>query len=136
MYGPRQENNRLVSTVIYNCLKNKKFDCSSGEQLRDFIHVDDFVKAIYKSLDNKKAIGKIINIGFGKPIKVKEIILYIKKLIKKGNPNFNKIKFRKDEAMILYPSIKRANIILSWKPRINLEEGLSRTISDYRKLLI
>ena len=134
VYGPKQENNRLVSTVIFNCLKNKKFDCSSGKQLRDFIHVDDFVKAIYKSLNNKRAIGKIINIGFGKPIKVKDVILYIIKIIKRGKPNFNKIKLRRDETMILYPSIKRANTILNWKPRINLQAGLRRTILEYKKL--
>ena len=133
VYGPKQENNRLVSTVISNCLKNKKFDCSSGEQLRDFIYVDDFVRAIYKSLNNKRAIGKVINIGFGKPVKVKDLILFIKKKIKKGKPNFNKIKLRKDEAMILYPSIKRANTILNWKPLINLKEGLRRTILEYKK---
>ena len=133
VYGPRQENNRLVSNVITNCLKNKKFDCSSGEQSRDFIYVDDFVGAIYKSLNNKKAIGKIINIGYGKPIKVKDLILNINKIIKKGKPNFNKIKLRKDESIILYPSIKRATNILNWKPSINLEEGLRRTILDYKK---
>lgn len=133
VYGPKQDDNRLISTVIINCIKNKKFNCSSGEQFRDFLHVDDFINAIYKSLDNKKAIGKIINIGYGKSIKVKKVILIINKFLKKGFPKFNKIKLRKDEMMILYPSIKRASKILKWKPKINFVNGLKNTISDYKK---
>ena len=133
IYGPKQDANRLISTVIINCIKNKEFNCSSGEQFRDFLHVDDFINAIYKSLDNKKAIGKIINIGYGKSIKVKKVILIINKFLKKGFPKFNKIKLRKDEMMILYPSIKRASEILNWKPKINFVNGLKNTILDYKK---
>lgn len=133
VYGPKQDDNRLISTVIINCIKNKEFNCSSGEQLRDFLYVDDFINAIYKSLNNKKAIGKIINIGYGKGIKVKKVILIIRKFLKKGFPKFNKIKLRKDEMMILYPSIKKASKILNWKPKINFIQGLKKTILDYKK---
>ena len=136
IYGPKQDNNRLISSVIINCLKNKSFFCSPGHQLRDFLHVDDFVNAIYKSLKNKNAIGKVINIGYGKPFRVKDVILLINKIIKKGKPIFNKIKLRNDEIIILYPSIKKARKILNWRPRINFFEGLKKTITNYKKLYI
>ena len=134
IYGPRQDNNRLISTIINSCLKNESFNCSSGKQFRDFLYVEDFIKAIYKSLDNKDATGKIINIGFGKPIKVKNVILLINKFIKKGYPIFNKIKLRPDEIMISYPSIKKATKILKWKPKINFIYGLKKTIQDYKNI--
>ena len=70
VYGPRQEPNRFLPITILGCIKNKKFACSTGNQLRDFIYVEDVVEAIIKSLTNKKARGKIINIGSGRPIKV------------------------------------------------------------------
>ena len=58
----------------------KDFLCSEGSQLRDFLYVDDAVSSIMKNFnDKKKASGKIFNIGYGKPIKVKELILMIKK---------------------------------------------------------
>lgn len=136
VYGPRQDNNRLISIVIFNCLKNKYFPCSSGEQSRDFLYIDDFVFAIYKVLNNKKAIGKIINIGYGKSTKVKNVILKIKNLIKKGTPIFNQIKLRKDESMNLFPSIKIAKQILKWRPRTNLDLGLKKTIKYYKQNLI
>ena len=39
IYGPNQEINRLIPIVISSCLKNKKFNCSSGIQVRDFLYV-------------------------------------------------------------------------------------------------
>ena len=135
VYGPNQDSNRLIPSVIVNCLKNKSFDCSSGQQSRDFLHVYDFVKAIYKSLNNKKALGNIINIGCGNAIRVKEVIIFIKNIIKKGKPKFNKIKLRKDEMMIIYPSIKKSFSLLKWKPKINLFFGLKQTILDYKKTI-
>lgn len=134
IYGPRQDTNRLISSVIFNCLKNKNFYCSSGIQLRDFLYISDFVEAVYKSLNNKSAIGKIINIGYGVPMQVKEVINLICKIIKKGRPEFNKIKLRKDEIMILFPSIKKSLKILRWKPKIKFLNGIKKTISDYKKI--
>ena len=90
------------------CIKNKKFPCSRGNQLRDFVHVDDVVNAILKSLTNKNARGQIINIGFGKPRKVKNIIDFIKKTLRGGYPQFGRVKLRKDEILEVYPDIKKA----------------------------
>ena len=74
IYGPKQDNNRLIPIVITNCLKNNSFYCSEGSQLRDFLYINDFIFAIYRALKCKKAIGKIINIGYGKPYRVKDVI--------------------------------------------------------------
>lgn len=135
VYGPRQDPNRLISNVIVNCLKNKSFPCSSGEQERDFLYIDDFISAINKVLLNRKSIGHIINIGYGKTQKVKKVILEIKNIINKGNPNFNKINLRKDESIILFPSIKKAKKVLNWKPKVKFIFGLKKTIQDYKKYI-
>jgi nucleoside-diphosphate-sugar epimerase len=133
VYGPSQDLDRLVPFVITKCLQNKKFDCSSGKQQRDFLYVDDFVKAIYKAL-KKNVVGEIINIGFGKPIFVKSIIKKIQSIIKKGKPVYGKISLRKDENMILYPSIKKAHKILNWKPKVKLDKGIKKTINYYKNI--
>ena len=132
-YGPKQDFNRLIPITIKACKKNKKFDCSSGNQLRDFVHIDDVVDAIIKSLTNKKAIGQILNIGSGKPQKVKNIIKYIKKVLKGGKPIFGKIKLRKDENLENYASIKKAKKIINWKPKIPFKKGLNLTIKYYHE---
>ena len=132
-YGPRQDTNRFIPIVIDACLKNKKFPCSSGNQFRDFVHVKDVVKSILKSLTSTKSKGEIINIGSGKPQKIKSLINYIKFKIKGGYPQFGKLQLRKEETLKIYPNINKAKKILDWKPKIKFEEGLMETIRYYKK---
>ena len=131
-YGPRQDLNRFIPIVISGCIKNKKFPCSKGNQLRDFLHIDDVVDAILKSLTNKNAKGQIINIGSGKPRIIKNIIEYIKKILKGGYPLFGKIKLRKDEILKVYPDINKAKNKINWRPKISFKKGLKVTIDSFK----
>jgi len=135
-YGPRQDLNRFIPIVISGCIKNKKFPCSKGNQLRDFLHIDDVVDAILKSLTNKNAKGQIINIGSGKPRIIKNIIEYIQKILKGGYPLFGKVKLRKDEILKVYPDINKAKNKINWKPKISFEKGLKSTIKYYNEQAI
>ena len=130
-YGPKQDKNRFIPIIIEGCIGNKKFPCSNGNQLRDFVHVEDVVDAILKSLKNESARGQIINIGSGKPRKIKEIIKNVKKISKGGYPEFGKIKLRKDEILKIYPNIKKAKKIIKWIPKISFYKGLKSTVNFY-----
>ena len=132
-FGPNQDLNRFIPIIIDGCLKDKKFPCSNGTQLRDFIYVDDVVDAIIKSLRNKKSKGEILNIGTGKPKKIKNIVKLIKKKIKKGKPLFGKILLRKDEQMKFYPNIKKAKKLINWYPKVSFKIGLENTIKSFKK---
>ena len=133
VYGPRQDENRLIPITINNAFKNKDFECSQGTQFRDFLYIDDAVSAIIKTLKKKGISGEIINVGSGKPLQVKKVILKICRIISLGKPIFGKIKFRKDEIKYLYPSIKKANLLLNWTPKVKFNLGLKKTINDYKK---
>ena len=130
-YGPKQDLNRLIPIVINACKKNKQFPCSNGNQLRDFLYIDDVVNAIIKTLKSKKARGQIINIGAAKPKKVKNIIKYIKNNLKGGHPEFGKIKLRKDEILKIYPNINKAKNKIDWTPKISFSKGIKSTIEYY-----
>ena len=132
VYGPKQDNNRIIPFIINSCLENKKFPCSDGNQLRDFLYVDDFVTAVYKTINNKNCYGKILNIGYGKPKKIKEVIKKINKKINSGYPEYGKILMRKHEQKKLFPSIKNASKYLNWYPKVNFEKGLNKTIKYYK----
>ena len=131
-YGPRQDLNRFIPIIISGCIKNKQFPCSKGNQLRDFLYVDDVVNAILKSLTNKNARGQIINIGSGKPRKIKNIIDYIKRTSKGGYPQFGRVKLRKDEILEVYPDIKKAKNKINWKPKTSFKKGLKVTIDSFK----
>ncbi len=135
VYGTHQDMNRVIPITIINSLKNEMFACSNGEQFRDFLNVSDAVNAIIKILKNNHTEGEIYNLGSGKPIKVKTIINKICKQTGGGKPLFGKIKPRKDEIKKLYPSIKKISQTINWKPKINIEKGLKKTIAFYKKEL-
>jgi len=132
VYGPYQDKNRLIPHTLSECLNDSIFDCSAGKQYRDFLFIDDLIKAIFKCFNNKKSIGRIINIGTGKPHNIKKVILFIKNNIKLGNPVFGKIPLRKDEILKLYPDILMAKKILNWKPYIPFKKGIKSTIRYYK----
>ena len=133
VYGPYQDINRIVPITIKNAIENKKFDCSSGAQLRDFIYVDDVISAIIKILKSNKVKGKIINIGTGKPVSVKKVILKICKLSNGGKPQFGKIQLRKDEILKLYPNVSNAKKLLNWSAKITLNNGLKKCIKYFKR---
>lgn len=133
IYGPNQEHNRFIPIIIDSCRNNMQFPCSNGEQYRDFLYIDDFVRAVFFSINYDEAIGKIINIGSGKPLKIKKVIMKIVKFYKKGEPLFGKIKLRKEEMHTTYPDISEAKTILKWKPRISFKKGILRTIKYYNE---
>ena len=135
IYGPKQRNNRLIPQVINGCLNNKNFPVSKGNQLRTFCYVGDLIRAIILSLTKKKAVGEIFNAGSDKPVSLKVIINKISKIIKKGKPQFNKKRVRKSEILNLYPSINKIKKMLGWKPTINLNQGLVKTINYYKTII-
>ena len=132
VYGPRQDTNRFLPIIISGCIKNKKFPCSNGKQLRDFVYIDDAIDAIIKSLTNKNSRGQIINIGSGKPKKILDVIEKVKKISKGGYPQYGMFKLRKFEIPKLYPNVKKAKNKINWSPKITFEKGLKSTIKFYR----
>ena len=134
LYGPKQDVNRFIPFVIKSCLAGKKFPCSDCTQFRDFLYIEDAVKAVSKCLINKNKINnKIINIGCGEIVQLKTVINFIKSKIKKGIPDYGKIKLRSDEIKKLYPSLNNAKYILNWKSQINFKKGINKTISYFKK---
>ena len=135
VYGPYQDINRIIPISIFSCLKKKEFNCSTGNQKRDFLHVNDLVAAINKIIITKNIAGNIFNIGYGKAIKLKNIILKINNLIGSGKPLFGAISLRQGELKELFPSINKVKKMIGWYPKISLPEGLKSTIKYYKKNL-
>lgn len=133
VYGPYQDINRFLPIIIEGCLQDKDFDTSNGKQKRDFLFVSDLNELIIKVVKKQNKKAEIFNIGSGKPQTLKDIILQVQKKIKKGKPNFGKVKLRKDEILNLYPNIDKAKKKLNWKPKTSFLSGLNKTIKYYKE---
>tara|TARA_B100001057_G_scaffold446855_1_gene485834 strand:+ start:1061 stop:1957 length:897 start_codon:yes stop_codon:yes gene_type:complete len=130
VYGPKQDKNRVLPYLIDNCRKNKVFPTTKGNQLCDFCFIDDVVLAIFKSLTSKKSNCEIINLGLGKPIKIKFLINMVKKLLSSGKPKLGGLKYKKGINMNNFPNIQKAKKILNWRPTTSLLNGITKTISS------
>ena len=131
-YGPKQDFNRLIPTTIKKSLLNKEIPTTLGNQVRDFIFIDDLTEIILKFSNTKFSNKRIFNIGTTKPYKIKDVIKKIVKIIGKGKPNFGKIKLRKGEIMNMYPNTSNMRAKLKWRPKISLTKGLKLTIKSYK----
>jgi len=131
VFGELQNKNRFLPYLIDNCIKNKRFKVTKGEQIRDYLYIKDFIDGIVKCLNNEKAYGEIINIASGKPISIKEVILMVNEIIAKGEPIFGGINYREGESMELYANIDKAKEILNWEPKYNFKSCLKKVINWY-----
>ena len=131
VYGPNQDLNRFIPIVINACKHNREFPCSHGRQFRDFLYISDLIDVLFLILKSSKVKGGIFNIGFGKPLKIKNTIKKIMKYYKLGIPKFGEIKLRNEEQLKIYPDMRKTRKIFNWKPKVNFSEGLVKTIKYY-----
>lgn len=133
VYGKNQKENFLIPTILKQLGKGKR-QLTLGDigAKRDYIYIDDLVNAFILAFEKKEKTGiSIYNVCSGKATSARQIVKIISKIkgrsIKiKTNPNL----YRKDEARIEYGSYKLAQKTFGWKPKISLEEGLRRILTD------
>ena len=135
VYGEGQGFNRFLPQIIKGCLKNEAFPTSEGNQIRDFCYVSDIVDGIIATIKSEQVNGHILNLASGKPIKIKSVIKKVVDIVGSGKPRFGEIKYRSNENLSLYADISKAQKLISWKPKIDFDFGLKKTIDYYSKII-
>ena len=133
VYGERQGKERFLPYLIDNCLNDREFKVSLGEQIRDYLYVKDFNSALIKAFNNNNAYGEVINVASGIPISIRKVIETVKEIIGKGKPILGGLDYRKGESMELYANIDKAKRILDWEPEYEFKETLEKVIDWYKK---
>lgn len=136
IYGPGQSEQRLVPHVIIGCLENRGIELSSGEQIRDFLFINDAVEAIIECLRNEETSGEVLNLGSGIGVSVKDLAISIREIIGQGTLIFGSVNPSKRENKCLISSNEKITRLTSWTPSTNLQAGLIDTIESFRKNLI
>jgi nucleoside-diphosphate-sugar epimerase len=135
LYGKYQPSVRVIPFIIEKLLKNEDVPLTKGEQKREFNHVDDLLEAILQSLYLKESQGKILNIGSGQSISIKEIAIIIAtKMNKVDNLKIGALQYRENEIWDMYCDNSLAKNILKWEPKIGLNEGIEKTIEWYKSI--
>ena len=125
---------RVVSNFIVQALKNKNITIyGDGSQTRSFQYVDDLIDGMIKMMEVKNFTGPV-NLGNPKEFTIKELAEKILKLIPKSKSKIIYKKLPEDDPQKRKPAISLAKEKLNWEPKINLEEGLLKTIEYFKKI--
>ena len=136
-YGPRMRPNdgRVVSNFIVQALRNEDITLfGRGEQTRSFCYVDDLIDGLVSFMDNEEDFVGPVNLGNPQEFTVRELAERIVDLTG-SNSRLVYASLPIDDPKRRRPNIELATKRLGWKPRIELEEGLTRTIDYFRRSL-
>ena len=134
-YGPhmRFDDGRVISNFIVQALRNERITIyGNGSQTRSFCYVDDLINGMILLMDSE--FQKPINIGNHKEFSILEIANIIRDLI---NPELE-LYFKdlpQDDPKQRKPSIQLAKEILNWEPKVELREGLIKSIKWFKSNL-
>ncbi len=132
-YGPKMrfDDGRVISNFIFQALKDQRITLyGDGSQTRSFCYVDDLIEGMILLMDSNYKYP--MNIGNPNEFSIKELANLIRNLV---NPNleFEYKQLPEDDPKQRKPSIKLAKEVLNWEPKIELEEGLLKTIDWFRR---
>lgn len=135
-YGERMrlDDGRVVPNFIRQALTGEPITVyGDGSQTRSFCYVSDLIEGIWRLAQTDYPLP----VNLGNPDE--RAILEFARLIKQLSGSSSPIVFREfltpDDPHRRRPDITRAKSLLNWEPRVPLEEGLRRTIDDFRRRL-
>ena len=127
-YGPRMQLNdgRVVTNFIVQALKGEDITVyGDGSQTRSFSYVQDTVNGIVSLMESEH--NDVFNIGNPTEITINELASKIIQITNSNSKLINK-DLPQDDPKQRKPDITKAKTLLNWEPKVNLEDGLTKTI--------
>jgi dTDP-glucose 4,6-dehydratase len=134
-FGPRQSARAVIPTIISQALKGGTIKLGSLSPTRDMNYVDNTVDGFLAAAGHPAAIGQVINLGSGREISVGDLARMIVGLV--GSPSevvedSQRIRPPNSEVERLLCDHSKATQLLGWQPKVELEDGLRRSIDWFR----
>lgn len=135
-YGPKMQPNdgRVVSNFIMQAINNKDITIyGTGNQTRSFQYVDDLIEGMIRVMNTDDSFTGPVNIGNPNEFTIMELAEKIIKL----TGSKSKIKYEalpSDDPTQRQPNIELAKKIINWEPKIQLEDGLIKTIEYFKTI--
>ena len=134
VYGPGQIGGGAIRAFIETALAGKDLVIhGDGSQIRAWCYVDDMVEALLLALEHPNAVGESFNVGNARSaVTIYDLALRIKRLTGlDGELQFQPLHYSDVELRI--PNVDKARELLGFEARVELDEGLERTIAWYRE---
>ncbi|AFZ14228.1 NAD-dependent epimerase/dehydratase [Crinalium epipsammum PCC 9333] len=132
LYGMDEHPDRLISSVMRSLLQGEPARCSHGNQIRDFLYVEDVAAAFVALLDSD--VTGAVNIASGYPVTLKDVIYKIaEKINRKDLVKLGVVPTSASEPRLLVADVSRLTNEVGWLPKYNLEQGLDQTLAWWRQ---
>jgi len=132
LYGPRDTPEFMIPSMMRTLLRREKPSLTAGEQLWDYLYVEDAAEAICRVAETPSAKG-VFNLGSGRAQAIRSIVETLRDLIDPSLPlGLGEVPYRPDQVMHLQADISRISAATGWMPRTKLADGLARTIAWQR----
>lgn len=139
LYGPGDSLDKFIPSMVIRCLAGETIDLTDGEQMRDFVYIDDAVAAANMVLEHEfsQSVGyKHYDLGTGRSLTVRNVIERMNELCNRGAKlNFGALPQRKGEFHDACADIKALQA-MEWSSKINIEAGLQTVIDDVRQRIV
>jgi UDP-glucose 4-epimerase len=136
VYGPGQTGEGALHVFIKRALRNEDlFINGDGTQIRAWCYVDDFVDCLLRCMEDPRAVGQSFNIGNARAVIT---ILGLAQTVCRVLQSGSRILFREElsaDVELRIPSVKKAETVLGFKARVDLDEGIARAAEFYRQQL-
>ena len=133
-YGPNMHPNdgRVVSNLIVQALKGEDLTLyGDGQQTRSFCYVDDLIEGIVRLMNQDESTGPV-NLGNPHEFSMLELAELVLEVVG-GKSRINFMPLPPDDPRQRRPDISLAKQLLKWEPKIQLKEGLQRTVEYFRE---
>ena len=131
-YGTHHFPEKLIPLFITNLIEGKKVPVyGTGENVRDWLHVDDHCRGIYQVLMNGRS-GEVYNIGGGRELTNNEITSLILNAMGADETSIEYVEDRKGHDLRYSVDWTKINRELGYEPQVKFEDGLRETIQWYR----
>jgi dTDP-glucose 4,6-dehydratase len=134
-YGPRQTARAIIPTIISQGLTLERIELGATTPTRDFLYVEDTVRGMMACAEHDGIEGEVFNLGTGKEISVGETAAAIQALLGIEKPIEQapeRLRPPNSEVERLIADTTKVSSRVGWEPRVELEEGLRRTIDWMR----
>lgn len=134
IYGPRQVGEGAIHVFVTRAIRNDDIQIhGDGDQIRSWCYVDDIVQGILLCLEKKEAVGEVFNVG--NPKGTITIHSLAQKIVDVRESKSKIVFVPKSyvDVELRIPEIKKAKEILGYEPKVDLDEGLKRTIKWYEE---
>jgi UDP-glucose 4-epimerase len=134
VYGPGQIGGGAIRAFIERALAGSDLSIhGDGSQIRAWTYVTDMVEGVLLCLERPEAVGQAFNIGNPRSaVTIFDLAQRVKRLTGcEGEIVFQPLHYADVELRI--PNVEKARELLGWEPRVELDEGLERTIAWYRE---